>query len=89
MRRTQTYHDIKCKELRDYFGKRLQDWQVGHFDGGHIRVRLSDTTFDDLQAISNICDGTKNISVIHEPASATEFTPSGDFTEIVIWGPQR
>lgn len=72
-------------QIREAFGKRL-DW-VNDMDGygGHIRLRLDHVTFGDMRSISEICD-TKDINVVHHPVSGTEFTPSGDYMEIVVFG---
>ncbi len=84
--RSHEYLESKAALIRAFFGERAS-W-VNRLDGhgGHIRIGLDDVTFADLQEISRICDGTKDINVHHEPAGGSEFTPTGDFMEIVVWG---
>jgi len=86
--RTEQELELAAAQIRLHFGDRIQEWHVSQYKGhgGHLRVTISDVTFADLQIISGICGGTKDINVHHEPASGSEFTPSGDFMEVVIWG---
>lgn len=75
-------------EIKAFFGERIE-W-INVLDGynGHLRLKLYDVSYKDLRKVSDIC-GTMNINVHHEPASGSEFTPSGDFMEVVVWGPSR
>jgi hypothetical protein len=87
MSRTRQELEAATEQIREHFGKRVEAWQVSALAGygGHIRITLSDVTFADLERLSEICGGTKDINVHHEPARGSEFTPSGDFMEIVVW----
>lgn len=82
--------DLKkmAESIKAFFGERTT-W-VNVYDGydGHIRMQVDECTFSDLERISEICGGTKNINFLHHYASGTEYTPSGDYSELVIFGPE-
>lgn len=53
---------------------------------GCLQIDLNDVrTFANLQRISEICGGTKNIDFNHEPASGSEWTPEGDYADVNVW----
>ncbi len=86
--RTREYVEACAEKIRQNLGARVEGWQVRVYAGygNHLRITISDVTFADLERISEICGGTKDINVHHEPASGSEYTPSGDFMEIIVWG---
>lgn len=75
--------------IKQYFGDRAKWVHMLDGYGGHLRISLYDVSYKDLCEISNICGGTTEINVHHEPASGSEFTPSGDFMEIIVFGPKH
>lgn len=73
-------HWIECE-------KRIEE-ELGHsvFNlGGCLKIDLQGKmTFGQLLRISEIC-GTKKIDLMHEGASGSEFTPEGDYAEVIVW----
>jgi hypothetical protein len=61
------------------------DWRVGNYYNA-LRIHLSGqgVTFKELQEVSAICE-TDKIDLEHFPASGSEYTPSGDYVEIIVW----